>query len=243
MMWTLIKEAYGSAARIALALPLLFLLVFAVELIQHVIEYRVGMFDSIEAARAAGENSARLGFGQVKILSLVLLGYWVARWLAPVRPVAGDGRSARLFAWVVLFGLAMSLFQYFGLPHLAPLFPDRMGPSLTIGWLLVGMVLEIYLAGWKVGAALGNERLGIASSFRIIHGNFWWSLVFSIVTTLPLLIIHYLLNLAAIGRPVLLIWVALTFDAAVVAYLGLLLTTATFLIARRAAERSDTSLT
>ena len=77
-MWTEIRRAYGDSARVALALPLLFALPLVAELIQHVIEYRIGLFESFAAMEATGDHSARMGFGQVKILSLILLRTHIA---------------------------------------------------------------------------------------------------------------------------------------------------------------------
>ena len=79
-MWSFIKQGYRDSARIMVALPALFGLAVATEFIQRVIEYRIGMFDSLESAEATAGHAARMGFGQVKILSLVLLLYWVSRW-------------------------------------------------------------------------------------------------------------------------------------------------------------------
>ena len=96
-----IAQAYRDSARAALALPLLFALPAAAELIQHAIEHRAGMFDSLAAMQAAADDPARMGVGQVKVLTLMLVLYWVSRWQAlrgdPGRSVWGDGRSAALF--------------------------------------------------------------------------------------------------------------------------------------------------
>lgn len=241
-----ILRAYRDSARIAIALPLLFALPAGAELVQHVIEYRIGLFDSLAAMRAAGDHPARIGFGQVKILSLVALLYWVARWQMfrddPARRVLGDARSAFLFAFVLLFGIALGAVQQFGGGWIAPLIDGRALVGIGIAFFAATTALEVYLSGWKVGAALGNRRLGFLASFRLIHGNFWWSLGFTIAMVLPLMILHYLLNGLAVGRPDALLWAMLALDALVVGYLGLAMATTVFLIALRAAERSDTPL-
>jgi hypothetical protein len=102
--------------------------------------------------------------------------------------------------------------------------------------------LEIYLSAWKVGAALGNPRLGILASFRIMNGNFWWSLGYFLTMMLPLMIVHYGLNGLAVGRPDSVLWPMLIFDSLVVAYLGLVLAATVYLTARRATERSNVPL-
>ena len=246
-MLKMIGEAYREAARAVRALPLLVALAAGAEMIQHVIEYRVGMFASIEAMEAVGQHPARLGFGQVKILALVLLVYWMCRWLAyrddPGRRVVGDARSAWLFLWVVLYGTAMAMLQHFGSQLLAPLTTDA-NSLLTIGivFFILFSVLEIYLTVWKVGAALGNPRLGVGASFRIMHGNFWWSLGYFLAMMLPLMIVHYALNALAVGRPDAILWPILILDALIVACLGLVLAATLYLTARRATERAEVRL-
>ncbi len=241
-----IGEAYRDSARIAFALPWLFALPVTTELIQHIIEYRIGLFASFEAMEAVGGDAARMGFGQVKILSLVLLIYWVSRWQVlrgrDDRSILGDRHSATLFAGVVVLGLVLGLIQQFGGGVLAP-FLDA-GVLMTIGFafFFLSLALDVYLSAWKVGSALGNARLTIAASFRIIHGNFWWSLGFSVTMMLPLMILHYALNALAVGQSFALTWAILILDALVVGCLGLVLATATFLVARRAAERASTRL-
>ena len=246
-MWSFIKRAYRDSAQIMVALPALFALAAGTEFIQHVIEQRIGMFESFESAEATAGHAARMGFGQVKILSLILLLYWVSRWQAyrdrPDRSVLGDRRSALLFLGVVLLGIALGLVQQFGGALLSPLVSNpRALLAIGLAYFAASFALEIYLTGWKVGAALGNSRLSIPASFRIMHGNFWWSLGFSIVMILPLMVLHYALNIIAIGKAAAPLWAILAADALVVGYLGLVLATTSFLIAQRATQRAEVPL-
>lgn len=247
-MWTLIKECYRESARFARAWPLLFALPLAAELAQHVVEYRIGMFASVEAMVALDGDPSRMTFGVVKVVTLLVYTYWVSRWLAYGRDgrrrVLGDGRSAFLFAWVVALGLVTGGLQLFGGALLRP-FGASDGVVLAVGLVFVSamMAIDIYLTAWKVGAALGNGRLTIPASFRIMHGNFWWSLGFYIVMILPLMIAHYVVGGVALGRPDAMLWPMLIFDALLVGYLGTVLAATGFLIARRAAERKGVPLT
>jgi hypothetical protein len=246
-MGNLIGRAYRDSARIARVLPWLFALPVAMELVQHAIEMRIGMLASTEAMQQLGGHAARMGFGQFKILSLVLVFYWVSRWQAFAgdrsRPLLGDRESARLFVGVVLLGIAIGLVQQFGGTVLAPLTGDgAILVALGFAFFLGAMLLDTCLAVWKVGAALGNPLLTIAASFRVMHGHVWWSLGFSIVMMMPLMIVHYALNGFAVGRPVGVQWALLAVDSLVVGYLGLVLATTVYLIAERAAARSGVPL-
>ena len=247
-MWPFIRQAYADSARIIVALPWLFALPTAAELIQHFIEYRSGMYDSVAAMQAAGDDPARMAFGQVKILTLILLLYWVSRWQAfrgtRTQKVLGDRRSALLFLSVVLFAVAIGLVQQFGGTFLAPMLGNET-LLLTIGFafFILSLALDIYLSGWKAGSALGNARLTIPASFRLIHGSFWWSLAFYVLMILPLMTVHYALAVVGLGRSDPVLWAVLTVDALIVGYLGLVLATTTYLVAQRAATRAGVGLT
>ena len=55
--------AHVDGFRAILALPLLFALLIGWEFAQHVMEYRIGFFQSREAARAVAEDPSRMALG------------------------------------------------------------------------------------------------------------------------------------------------------------------------------------
>ena len=133
--------------------------------------------------------------------------------------------------------------QLFGGNLLAPYLPSpRALLFLGIAFALAILVCEIYLSVWKVGASLGNRRLGFLASFRIVQGSFWWSFLFYWLIFVPPLILHYLLNAFAIGRPPAATWAILGVDAAMVGYLGIVLIGATYVIACRALGQKGETL-
>jgi hypothetical protein len=247
-MWTMIKEAYGRSAWIALSLPLLIALPTIAEMAQHAIEYRLGIFDSVESMQRMAADPGRMAYGMVKVLTLFLLLYWVSRAMAfgrgGGRRVLGDGRSAFLFLWVVLLSLLLVGVGLFG-DDLLGSFVDEPKTRFRIMLLLfaAGSTLHIYLMVWMVGAALGNGPLNIPASFRIMKGNFWWSAVFFLIAQLPLMAAHFGLNFAAVGRPAPVMWALLALDALLVGFLGIVLAASQYLIARRATERAGVRLT
>lgn len=245
-MWSLIKEGYALSARLAAALPLLIAFPMMAEFTQHIVEYRIGMFTDVATMQAVAGNADRMGFGQLKVLSLIFLLYWVSRGLAfgrgGARRVLGDAHSAWLFAWVTLYIFGVGLVQQFGGGFIAPYVGSRMLIAIGLGFFVASLVVDLYLTVWKVGAALGNDALMPRASVRIMHGNFWWSFGYFLIMAVPGLVIHYLLNGLAVGRPQALVWAILGFDALLVGYFGILLAAATYLIARRAAARKGVAL-
>jgi len=232
--------AYGGAWRFALACPLLFAVPVAVEFIQHVIEMRIGMYDSIAAAQAVEANGARLGWGVVKTLALFLAGYWVARFLV-LPGGAADARrfdpvAARLFAWVLLFGLAVTLVSLWGgdAMHAAGLGAYTMAAGVAFS--LASFVLTILLAPWKIGAALGNAELGFVRSIGLVGWGVWWGLILAILALLPLMIVHYAFAFLAMGAPQPAAWAILAVDSLLVGYLAAVIVAIDLAIARRAVE-------
>jgi hypothetical protein len=245
-MWTEIKTAYCDSWTVAAKFPILFALPAIAEFTQHVVEQRIGMFASLEGMKAAADSGFRLGFGVLKVLSLFLLVYWVSRAMAALRGAAlrvrGDAHSASLFAFVLAWSLATSIVQLFGADLIAPFVSIH---TVTIVGAAIGIALflcDFYLSVWKVGASLGIDRLGFTASFRIMHGNFWWSLLYFVVMFLPAMALHYLLNFLAVGRPAPAMWTMLGVDALTVGYLGIVLVATTYVIARRATARKGEPL-
>ena len=77
-----IYGAHRDSLLFLLACPLLAAVPVVVEMIQHVAEVKLGMYDSLAAAKAADAHPLRMAFGFAKTLALALAGYWVVRWMA-----------------------------------------------------------------------------------------------------------------------------------------------------------------
>ena len=75
-MSTLLTEFRAVHARslaFAAALPLVAAVPLVAEFVQHVVEMRIGMYDSPDAAEATADNAQRLNFGFAKVIRLVSL--------------------------------------------------------------------------------------------------------------------------------------------------------------------------
>ena len=241
-----LKGVYSGVWRYALACPLLFAVPVVVEFIQHVIEMRIGMYDSVAAAQAVEANGARLGWGVVKTLSLALAGYWVARFLL-LRDGAAEARrfdpvAVRLYAWVMLFGLAWTVVSLWGDELLRPIGLGEQAMAIGVAFGLVGFILSILLAPWKVGAALGNAELGFVRSIGLVGWGVWWGVIFALLALLPPMVVHYAFAFLAMGAPPAAAWAILAVDSLLVGYLGAIIAAIDIAIARRAVERAGLAL-
>jgi hypothetical protein len=234
--WTALKATYRDSFAFLIACPLLALVPVAVELIQHWAEVHIGMYDSLAMAKAVENHPLRMAFGFVKVLSLTIPGYWVARFLAWRSPaLAGrwDGRAVALFSGFVAFHAVTSALQLFVLP--------RTGPALLIEFV-VGAVLSALLVAWAAAAPLGNAAIGPFASVRLMAPRLIWTVGFMLVAMLPLMIPHYALGAAAIMGPKPLLWPVLILDSLLVGWLAALIVASGWYAALRAADRAGVAL-
>ena len=245
-MWSEIKEGYRASGRFSVAFPLLFAIPVGIEFIQHVIEVSAGMYVNIEGAKAAESDPLRLGWGMVKTLAIAITLYWMARFMAGFersRVASFEPVAVRLFLVVLAFNAALTALFFWGGGLLRALGAGEAATmQIGIGFFIANLLLGILLDGWKVGAALGNPALGPLRSVRMIAPHIAWSLAFTLVMMLPLMVVHYGIAGIAIGASPALVWLLMAVDSLLVGYLAAVLAATSFLVARRAAERRGVSL-
>lgn len=222
-----LKFAYRESWAFMLACPLLFLVPVLAELLQHVIEMQIGMYDSIEAAQAADADPQRMLFGFIKTLGMLLPGYWVMRFLAGGRDAAAarrlEKRPLMLFALFFGFMAALTAVQLFGLP--------RTGTALLAA-MVVGLVLNPLFARWGAGAPLGLP-IGPLASARAMLRHLPFAIAFSLAVILPLMIPHYILGVGALFVPDSLKWPVLIADSLLVGYMAVVMVAGLWVVATR----------
>lgn len=246
-MWKDIKRAYAQAGKFMIALPLIASLPVGIEAIQHLVEWRIGMFDNLAMAAAVEEHPQRMAFGYAKTFILFLIPFWVLRFMAhqgDIRRVLRlDMTAMALFALVVGFDLCAMLMQNQVGTWMSAMVANRR-TLLLVGLLtmLAVMMLEIYLVAWKAGAALGNSRLHPLASIRLMRGHILWGFGLTMAAFVPTIIIHYLLNGLAIGSSTAVTALLLGLDSLLVGYLAALYPAAAYIIAERAASAAGLRL-
>ena len=235
------KQAYGRSWAFALALPTIVAIPLVAEAVQHAIEWRIGMFESFDMAKAVESDPLRMGFGHVKVGALFIMGYWVARFLAfdgdARRTIRFDGTALGLFTMVLAVDVLITITQSHAGGWLSQLVPAGR-PLLLVGLaaILAAMAMELFLAPWKAGAALGNPRLHICASIRLMRGQIAWSFAFTMAIIVPVMVLHYALNGLAIGRPPALAASLLAADTLLVGYMAVLFPATAFIVADRASR-------
>lgn len=202
-MWSDIKSSYGVGFRFALAFPLIFLIPPVVEFVQHIIEWRIGMFEGLGQAEALATHPARTGFGYVKFAALLIVGLWLSRFIHS----GGDRRATAAvapgtitaFIPVIIVFLALDFGQGALKPWTGADALGQAGAAIAgIGLFLLGSILQVLLAGWRVGVALGDRRMRFLASIRKSLPVLFPGMALYFVVFLPLLVLHELMNLGMI---------------------------------------------
>lgn len=240
-------EVFVRSGRYALLCPLLFLVPVAVEMVQHAVEIRAGMYVDIAGLKAAEGDVLRLIVGHVKVIALFVTGYWAARFLVfgddPVAARRIDPVAVRLFVPVMVW----SLFWLIVVQDV-PLIADAAGISGNVAaWvlilsLIVSLLFEPLLSAWKTAAAAGNPAIGFVRSIRLMRGVYLYAVILSLLAMLPLMVAHYALALVAVGKAPGIVWAIMALDSLLVGYLGVVMVAAAFVVARRAAVRAGVGL-
>lgn len=240
-------EVFARSGRYALLCPLLFLVPVAVEMLQHAVEIRAGMYVDMAGLKAAEGDMLRLAIGHVKVIALFLTGYWAARFLVfgddPVAARRIDPVAVRLFVPVMAWGLFWLI-----LVQDAPLIADAAGLSgnvaagVLILSLLVSLLFEPLLSAWKTAAAAGNPGIGLVRSIRLTRSVYPYAVIVSLLPMLPLMVGHYALAFLAVGKAPGAVWAIMALDALLVGYLGVVMIATSYVVARRVAARGEMAL-
>ncbi|MEG3178356.1 hypothetical protein U1872_19100 [Sphingomonas sp. RB3P16] len=234
--WKALRETYRGSIAFMVACPLLTLVPVLFEILQHVVEVKIGLYASVAAAKALEHDPWRMGFGLLKVAALTLPGYWIVRFLAwrdPARAARLETPAVQLFAVVLAMQLVSAVLQLFVF--------SRNGWVLLAAFVVL-QIVSVALHPWFVAAALGNRAIGPRRSVAIMPRQIPWSFVFMIVAMLPLMIPHYVFGALAIIGPKPLLWPILLVDSVLVGWLSAVIVASGFVVATRAAAKQCVDL-
>jgi hypothetical protein len=234
-------ESYRLAAVfLVAAFPLVCLPIFF-EGLQHIAEVRLGMFageGSSELSETA--QAIRLSFGALKVISIIATTVFVTRFFLHGKNVrralqfSATAKKAILVGCLVMV-VAMVLAFLVGPAFLRFLKPDiSAAKAMLIPFLLLlfaGFPLQNKINGWMAYvfddtplSDMQNKSLN-----KAMKGGF--SAVI-LATFLPTMVLHYFLNMQAMGGTAAQLWVLLTLDSFVVGVLACLLGASYYVVYR-----------
>ena len=164
--WKGLRTSYGGSLAFLAACPLLALVPVVFELLQHVAEVHIGMYDSIAAAKALEHHPLRMALGMVKVLALLIPTYWITRFVHTRDPrfaAQRDPLAMRLFAGVVAIHIALSAAQLFGLPQTPGALRAGLAGGLIVQCLLVAWTVAQYVKSNAIVFCADGMTLGVGA--------------------------------------------------------------------------------
>ena len=228
--------AYRDGARVAVGLPWLFGGIILWEFVQHVIEYRIGFFDSPAAAKAVALDQGRMALGWVKMILVYVGGFFAIRYcvIGSAKGVMTPrpGTIARYLPYIA-YSLCL-----FALIFYAPQMVAEPRVMLLRGVVGIGQLLvEPLLMAWIVSAATDGPVRGPMQSARAIGPLYVRGLLLFFLVRTPIGVLHQFLGTWGIGEATPLLWPMLVLDAVVVGLLVAIIPAAYVRIVRHAAQR------
>jgi len=204
-------ESYALAIVFIPAAVLITSLPVVFEAIQHLIEFRFGMFDSADGIPSGKGGNARLAVGAVKLVSIMFICVVVTRYFFHDRdlPVALGFKAPAIRAAFLCLALIAALFGliFYGAPALAIWIDSQsLGvPDEVLGYLPLIMLIAVF---WPLqrhalrlfAATFDDTDVNLDSDELVKH----WARQSTLVLLLaigPAMVLHYCLNLGAIDKP------------------------------------------
>ena len=241
------RRCFTDSLKFALALPLVFLALVAVEGLQHVAEWNIGLYGSLVAFKQHANDAQRMAPGFLKVFLDFALTYWVARWAASGRNVRAAWRAdpvaIRRFIPVVAIFFFGSVFALEGSGWLQAAGLAPKPAALVVSAIMLATYpLSIVILPWSVGATLGGEPTRLSEAPRLARGSILWSIGLSVAATLPPMIVHYALGYGAVGKPPGLAIPLLAVDAIVAGFLAVVIAFTEVLSVQRMLQRNGRTL-
>lgn len=232
-----LAELYRRGFALFVLAPLIVAFVVVPEFVQHIVEIRLGMFESAERARALADDPTRWAFGDVKLAGLLLAMLAAARYWG-VRERGGSWWNLRDVAWIPL-GIGMALLIF------APVLSDPLAGRAP-EWLhqiaLWSISIAVLPLLFMILAALfGDRDAGFVERYR--GGCRWLPLLglLLVAAYAPAFAIHFALHRLATGASAPILWALMTVDALAVGLLASLVGAALSLGYRASRSSSNPS--
>lgn len=232
--------SYGLGVTALIVAPAIVAIAAVPEFTQHVAEISLGMFGSRAAAHAVAASPLRLGIGYVKIAGLVATMLLIARFWAMER----DLRRTLLIPPRVALGVALGVGAFILVGAASDRAPIAW-PIAARGAILIAVTLvQAGIAVWTIGTLVEDcdndwrdaftRRLPVAIALLLLF----------LIAMLPATALHALDHRLALGQPLAIIWLVMSFDALLVGAMAAVAGSALHLGYRldRSPTKADTSI-
>ncbi|WP_369026683.1 hypothetical protein [Qipengyuania sp. RANM35] len=220
------------------ALPWLMAGIVLWEFAQHVVEVRIGMFESKEATRAVGEDGTRMIFGWIKMALVYVGGFFVIRHFAGKRdgiridPLT-DAVPRYLPYMVYSLSIFAAIFYTRSYAHEDHVDTIRMVVGLS------QLLIEPLLMAWIVAAATDGEIGNPLASAKRTGLLYFYALPLYFTTRVPPSLAHNQLHELAYGQDQALVFALMAVDSLVVGLIVAIPAAAAVRVGRLVRNRLD----
>lgn len=202
-------ETYRLAGRMVVAAPLLLLIAVLPELLQHVAEIHLGMFDSIDRFRALSADPLRWSFGYLKVAGFIVAILAAARFWA-----VGSIRRTLMIPPSALIRIAAGLLVGFAAAWpFTWLNTQGIAPAINVPLQILSAVIQGAFLVYIVAALLEETTV---TPRRAITSLLPAAVVLTLLAALafaPSQALHMANHKLALGQPAPVVWSLMIFDA------------------------------
>lgn len=219
-----IWESYRRGGKAIATIPAVLAIAVIPEFAQHIAEIHLGMFANSGAFHAHGNDPLRWAFGYVKVAGFLIAILMTARFWAVgsvkrallIRPAT----LLRLVATFVVSGLLAWPFNWL----------DRQGLPMAVNLPLqaVSRVIQIGITIYMIGILLEDRSISLRRAFTSLLPTVLIIALLVTLTYAPAQAIHLANHKLALGRPAVVVWALMTFDALWIGFFAALVGSALF---------------
>ena len=205
-----LETTFIGGSRLFLLAPLIPLLAIVPEFLQHIVEIKLGMFESKAAFSALAMDPMRWAFGYAKVAGLFLAIFATARYWGGARERWWDLRTV---AWkpflIALAGnaaLAIAMFVV----------GSRLSATAKPVFDAVVTIATLPLLVWLIGPLLGDRTMTLRRAYTGGWGRLMLMTVLAVAAFWPASQLHQWNHRWAMGAPQAAVWALMAWDAVVV---------------------------
>ena len=213
-----IVETYRKGIAVWRRAPVLVAVAAIPEFAQHVVEIRLGMFASLDAAHALQNNPLRWDFGYAKIAGLVLALMLVSRYWG----AGGSLRHTLRMPVVTLLRLLVGVSILIGSSWLFSLNRAALPEYLDLAETVAGWFVQGGLFLWITATLIEDRDTTLLDAFGKRFPSAVIILLLFLAAMLPALFVHRVDHRIVLCEPMAIQWAVMTFDALVVGAMGTL---------------------
>lgn len=213
--------AYRLGGRTLAAAPAIVALAVVPELVQHVVEIRLGMFESAAMFHGHGTDALRMGFGYAKVAGFTLAFLATARFWAVggalARTVRLPLRDLGRLALAITLGVAQSF-----------VFRGLAGHGADAVLAALSLIFQAALSVYMVGAVLGDDRATLRWTLTAAWPRALFMTLLLAAAFAPCQMLHIANHKLAIGAAEPAVWALMLFDGVFVGLFAALVGSASF---------------